>query len=126
MNTVLWILQGLVAVIFAMAGLMKLGKSRDDLMNQKGMNWVESVSGRNLKLIGLLESLGAVGLIIPQLTGILPVLTPFAALGLVLTMTGAIALHIKRGEGMKTVSFNIMLILLAGFIAFGRFVIVPV
>jgi uncharacterized membrane protein YphA (DoxX/SURF4 family) len=126
MNTALWILQGLIAAMFAMAGIMKLGKSRDDLMNQKDMSWVESVSTGNIKLIGLLELLAAVGLIVPQLTGILPWMTPSAALGLVLTMAGAMVLHVKRGDGMKMVSRNIMLMLLAGFIALGRFLIVPV
>jgi uncharacterized membrane protein YphA (DoxX/SURF4 family) len=125
MNIALWILQGLLAAMFVMAGLMKLGKSRDDLMNQKDMNWVESVSSGNIKLIGLVELLAAIGLILPQLTGTLPWLTPVAALGLVLTMVGAVALHVKRGDGMKTISRNIFLILLTGIVAVGRFVIVP-
>ena len=125
MNIALWILQGLLAAMFVMAGLMKLGKSRDDLMKQKDMNWVESVSSGNIKLIGLVELLAAIGLIVPQLTGILPWLTPVAALGLVLTMVGAVALHVKRGDGMKTISRNIFLILLTGIVAIGRFVIVP-
>jgi uncharacterized membrane protein YphA (DoxX/SURF4 family) len=126
MNTVLWILQGLIAAMFAMAGFMKLSKSRNDLMKQKDMNWVESVSSGNIKLIGLVELLAALGLIVPQLTGILPVLTPIAALGLILTMAGAMILHLKRGDGMKVVSRNIILMLVAGFIALGRFLIVPV
>jgi uncharacterized membrane protein YphA (DoxX/SURF4 family) len=126
MNIVLWILQGLIAAMFAMAGLMKLSKSRNELMKQKDMNWVESVSDGNLKIIGLLELLAALGLIVPQLTGILPVLTPIAALGLVMTMAGAMILHLIRGDGMKMVSKNIMLLLVAGFIALGRFLIVPV
>jgi len=126
MNIVLWILQGLIATMYVMTGLMKLAKSRDDLMKQKDMNWVESVSAGNIKLIGLLELLAAVGLIVPQLTGILPWLTPFAAVGLILTMASAIALHSNRGDGMKKISMNIILMLLAGFIAIGRFVIVPV
>jgi len=126
MNTVLWIVQGLIAVMFAMAGLMKLSKSRDDLMKQKDMIWVESVSAGNIKLIGLLELLAAMGLIIPQLTRILPWLTPYAALGLILTMAGAMALHVKRGDGMNAISRNLMLMLLAGFIAIGRFVVIPV
>ena len=125
MNTVLWIVQGLIAVMFAMAGLMKLSKSRDDLMKQKDMIWVESVSAGNIRLIGLLELLAAVGLIVPQLTGILPWLTPLAALGLVLTMEGAVALHVKRGDGMKMISRNILFMLLAGIVAIGRFMIVP-
>lgn len=105
---------------------MKLGKSRGELLKQKDMSWVENVSAGNIKLIGLLEVLAGIGLLVPQLTGILPWLTPFAALGLVLTMLGALALHVKRGDGMKAISGNIILMLLVGFIAIGRFVIVAI
>lgn len=126
MNIILWILQGLAAAIFLMAGFMKLGKSRGELLKQKDMSWVENVSAGNIKLIGLLEVLAGIGLLVPQLTGILPWLTPFAALGLVLTMLGALALHVKRGDGMKAISGNIILMLLVGFIAIGRFVIVAI
>jgi uncharacterized membrane protein YphA (DoxX/SURF4 family) len=126
MNTVLWILQGLIAVMFAMTGFMKLVKSKNELQNQgERMKWVESVSGRNLKFIGLLELLAALGLILPPLTGILIWLTPLAATGLALNMIGAMLLHIRRRDDAKAISMNIMLMLLAGFIAYGRFVMEP-
>jgi uncharacterized membrane protein YphA (DoxX/SURF4 family) len=126
MNTVLWILQGLIAVMFAMTGFMKLVKSKNELQNQgERMKWVESVSGRNLKFIGLLELLAALGLILPPLTGILIWLTPLAATGLALNMIAAMLLHIRRRDDAKAISMNIMLMLLAGFIAYGRFVMEP-
>ena len=127
MNTVLWILQGLIASMFAMTGFMKLVKSKDELQNQgERMKWVESVSSRNLKFIGLLELLAALGLILPPLTGMLIWLTPLAATGLSLNMIGAMLLHIRRGDDAKAISMNIMLMLLAGFVAYGRFVLVPI
>lgn len=124
MNTVLWILQGILALIFVMAGFMKLGTSRDELRTKNGMEWVEDVSSSSLKLIGLVELLAAIGLILPHLTGILPWLTPAAALGLILTMVGAMFLHLRRGDEFKALSKNIILALLAAAIAYGRFLVV--
>mgnify|MGYP001819961909 FL=1 len=127
MNIVLWILQALLAIVFLMAGFMKLSQSKDGLKEKGGerMAWVDSVSANNIKLIGLLEVLAAVGLILPQLTGILPVLTPLAAVGLVLTMLGAIILHVRRGDGAQAIVTNVVLLLIAAFVAYGRFVLVP-
>ncbi len=92
MNIVLWILQGLLAAMFLMAGLIKATKSKDEIKEAGGerMAWVDSVSASNVRLIGILELLAGIGLILPQVTGILPWLTPLAAVGLVLTMIGAI------------------------------------
>jgi len=90
------------------------------------MKWVESVSGGNFKIIGLLELLAALGMVLPPLTGILPWLTAMAATGLVLTMIGATLLHIRRRDGAKAFSINIMPLLLVAFIAYGRFVMVQV
>jgi uncharacterized membrane protein YphA (DoxX/SURF4 family) len=125
MNIVLWILQGLAAAMFTMAGFMKLSKSRDQLKEMNGMGWVESVSASNVKIIGFLELFAAIGLILPQVTGIVPILTPLAAIGLILTMIGAMTLHMRRGDGAKAWSTNIILLLLSAIIAFGRFGIIP-
>ncbi len=97
--TTAWILQGLLAAAFLGAGSMKLIKTRDELMAQGAMMaWAEDFSSGSLRAIGALEVLGAIGLVIPTLTGVLPVLTPIAAGGLVLTMAGAAATHVRRGE----------------------------
>ncbi|MFT7583657.1 MAG: hypothetical protein ACI9EW_000071 [Cellvibrionaceae bacterium] len=110
--------------MFLMAGGMKATKSKDELKEAGGakMAWVDSVSANNVKLIGVVEVLIALGLILPQVTGILPWLTPLAAVGFVCTMLGATALHIQRGESPVT---NIVLLLLAAFVAYGRFVLIP-
>ena len=127
MNIVLWIIQGLLAVIFLMTGFMKVSKSKDELKEAGGerMAWVDDVSDRNLKVIGVLEILAAIGLILPQLTGILPWLTPLAAVALVLTMIGAIILHVRRGDGARLIMPTVVLLLLAAFVAYGRFVLIP-
>lgn len=126
MNTALWILQGLVALIFALSGLLKIGRSKEDLQKmEEGMSWVDSLSGSQIKLIGSVELLAAIGLVLPQMTGNQPWLTPLAAAGLILTMMGAMILHIRRRDGAKPITRNIILLLLAAFVAFGRFMLVP-
>jgi uncharacterized membrane protein YphA (DoxX/SURF4 family) len=127
MNIALWIVQGLLAVVFLMAGFMKVSKSKDELKESGGerMAWVEDLTDQNIRLIGILELLASIGLVLPQLTGILPWLTPLAAVGLVLTMIGAITLHVRRGDGPQAIGMNIVLLLLAAFVAYGRFVLVP-
>ena len=127
MNIVLWILQVLLAVMFLMAGAMKSTQSKAAIKERGGerMNWVDSVSDSNLKLIGILEIMAGIGLILPQLTGILPWLTPLAAVGLVLTMIGAMILHVQRGDGPQPLVTNVIILLLAAFVAYGRFVLLP-
>lgn len=99
MMSITWILQGLLAVAFLVAGGMKLLKTREELLSQGAkMAWVEDFGSGSLRAIGALEVLGTLGLVIPTLTGILPVLTPIAAGGLVLIMVGATAVHIRRAE----------------------------
>jgi len=125
MNTVIWILQGLIAIMFAMAGFMKIIKPKEELKKQDRMAWVSDVSSSNLKMIGVLELLAAIGLIVPQLTGIQGWLTPLAAVGLAFTMIGALALHLRRGDGSQALVPDVMLLLIASFVAYGRFVLVP-
>ena len=123
MNIVLWVLQGLLAAMFLMAGFMKASSSKEDVKEKGGerMAWVEDVSATNLRLIGIVEVLAAIGLILPRLTGILPILTPLAAVGLVFTMIGAIMLHVKRKDGAQAIIVNVVILLLAAFVAYGRF-----
>ena len=127
MNIVFWVLQGLLAALFLMAGLMKATKSKEEIKESGGerMAWVDEMSANNIKLIGVLEILAAIGLILPHLTGILPWLTPLAAVGLVLTMIGAMVLHVRRGDGTQALMSNAVLLLLAAFVAYGRFVLIP-
>src|SRR2546423_12657779 len=123
MNIVLWIVQILLALVFAMAGIMKVTRPFEKLA--ENMKWAKDVGPRGVRLVGVLEILGAIGLILPAVTGILPWLTPIAATGLVLTMIGAMFTHGRRGE-YSQIGMNVVLLLLALFVAYGRFVIVPI
>ncbi|MBK7225058.1 MAG: DoxX family protein [Saprospiraceae bacterium] len=119
MNTAIWIAQGILAVMFAMAGVMKSTQPIDKLV-KSGLNWVERVPVSTVRFIGLSELLGAVGLILPWVFGILPILTPIAAIGLAVIMVLAAVHHLKHKES-KAVVFNTVLFLLAIFVAYGRF-----
>lgn len=124
MNTALWIVQGLLSAMFLMAGLMKLANSKEELKPKMG-DWVDDISTPGFKLIGLLEFLGAVGVVLPMAIDVLPILTPVAAIGLVMTMLGAMGLHIQRKE-YDAIKKNVPLLLLALFVAVGRFIIIPI
>ncbi len=97
MDTALWIVSGLLAMIFMAAGLTKLTQQRAKLAAGP-MPWAADVSDAQFRTIGLLEVAGAIGIILPAALGIAPVLSGLAALGLVLTMVGAIATHVRLGE----------------------------
>ncbi len=122
MNTALWIAQILLAIAFLLSGSMKAFRPKADM--EKNMAWVNDFSQTNLRLIGILEVLGALGLILPAVTGILPILTPLAASGLALIMVGAMITHLRRGE-FSAIIANLVLFALAVFVAYGRFVLVP-
>jgi uncharacterized membrane protein YphA (DoxX/SURF4 family) len=97
MNIVAWILQIVLAVAFLAAGGMKLARPKPALVSA-GMGYAEDYTDSNIKLIGAIEVIGAIGLIVPWLTGIAPILTPTAAVGLALVMAGAVVVHIRRKE----------------------------
>lgn len=119
MNTALWIVAAVLAAAFAGSGLMKLFVPKDKLVTS-GQGWAADVSQANIRLIGLVEVLGAVGLIVPALVHIAPVLVPLAAVGLVLVMVGAAVVHGRRGE-IPNIAVNVVLLALAVFVAWGRF-----
>jgi uncharacterized membrane protein YphA (DoxX/SURF4 family) len=117
-NVVLWIVAALLAVAFGAAGLMKLTQPKEKLAAKTA--YVEDFSAGAIKAIGALELLAAAGLILPAVTGIAPVLVPLAALGLVIVMTGAAVVHARRGEH-QMIATNVVLLVLAAVVAWGRF-----
>jgi uncharacterized membrane protein YphA (DoxX/SURF4 family) len=121
MDIALWIVQILLALAFGLAGVMKLFQYE---RARQQMKWVVDVPRNLVALIGAVEILGALGLILPLLTGILPWLTPLAALGLGLVMVLAGGFHLSRHENPAIIG-NIVLLLVALFVAYGRFVLVP-
>lgn len=97
MKKAAWTLQILLAFAFAAAGTMKLITPQPQLV-ANGMGWAQDFSNTQVKLIGAAEVAGAIGLVAPVATGILPVLTPTAAAGLAALMIGAVMTHAARGE----------------------------
>ncbi len=122
MNIALWIVSGLLAVMYLFSGGMKAFAPEKA---KEQMPWAKRHSENFIRFIGAAEVLGALGLILPILTGILPWLAPAAALGLVLVQALAVfAEHVPNKEfGM--LPMNLILLLLAAFVAYGRFIIVP-
>ncbi len=112
----LWIIQGLLAVAFIGAGMMKLVTPKEKLVQK--MPWAKDVAPASIKLLGLAEILGAVGLVVPWWTGIMPILTPIAAAALLVIMIGATATHARLKETMVP---PLVLGLLSGLVAVGRF-----
>ena len=119
MNTFLWILQGMLAAVFMMTGFMKVVQKKDAMADKMG--FVEDFSQMQITGIGILELMGAMGIILPWATGILPWLTPIAAVGLALTMIGAFLTHLRRKELVPMGIMNIVLFSMAVFVAYGRF-----
>ncbi len=120
MNTAVWIAQAVLAVAMLGAGAMKLTQSKQQLMASGSMDWTEDFPEPQIKGIGTLEVLAALGLILPALLDIAPVLVGVAAVGVVLLMLGAAATHLRRGEGQMVV-VNLVIAAIAVFIAVMRF-----
>lgn len=119
MNITLWIVASLLAAVFLASGVQKLAQSREKLA-AGGYGWVEDVGDGAVKGIGVLEVLGAAGLILPAVLDVTPVLVPVAAVGLVLLMACAVVLHVRRNE-LRTLAVPLTLLALAALVAWGRF-----
>jgi len=103
MEIAFWILTVLTAVVFIGAGLVKQIKSKDALKDM-GMAWAEDFSQQQIRLIGIAEILGGLGVVLPILTGIATFLAPIAAGALAVLMVGATLVHIRRKEPPVTIA----------------------
>ncbi len=123
-NALLWILQVLLALgILASSYGHTLGFDRAGA--RPGMGWLNDVGRDRMRIIGVLEILGAIGLVLPAATGILPWLTPLAALALAILMAFAAIYHLRRPDEGRSVVLNMILGALALVIAYGRSVVAP-
>jgi len=118
LSITLWILQGLMAALFLFSGAMKF------IMSVEQMTKGSSLSGGFIHFIGVCEILGGIGLILPALLRIMPILTPIAASGLVIIMAGAT--YVSLPMGIKAAVFPAFFGLLLAFIAYGRFKLRPI
>jgi uncharacterized membrane protein YphA (DoxX/SURF4 family) len=117
----LWILQAIVAVLFALAGYGHwLGYER----SKARMAWVAAVPRWSAAVIGILELAGAIGVVLPAATHVAVWLTPLAALLLAILMAFAIVFHAIRREYVN-ITNNVVLGIIAAAVAYGRYVLVP-
>ncbi len=120
MNIVLWIAQILLAAMYALAGTIKTFQTAKA---KEQFPWAKNRSDNFVRFVGVSELLGALGLILPIVTGILPWLTPVAAIGLSLIQLLAIFTeHLPKKE-YNIIPMNIVLLALSGFIVFGRWIL---
>ena len=119
MTVAFWVVTILLALAFLAAGSMKALRSKKDLA-AAGMAWTDYFSDGAVKAIGAVEVLGALGLVLPALTGVAPVLSPIAAIGLALTMAGAVVVHVRRKESATPAVALLVLSVVAAVLGFGH------
>jgi uncharacterized membrane protein YphA (DoxX/SURF4 family) len=120
MNIALWIVQALLAALFLFAGGIKLVMPMEEMMKQMPL----PLPGWFVLFTGVVEVLGAIGLILPRLLGIRPGLTPLAAAGLVIVMIGAAVYTFAAGD-VASALIPLVVGILAAFVAYGRLRLAP-
>lgn len=122
LNIALWVIATVLAFAFLISSSTKLFVPKQKLAGMGGdaSKWVEDFRPGTLKAIGVLELLAAVGLTLPAALGIAPILVPVAATGAVFLFLGAAIMRLRRGE-KRTVLGDVLYLLMAGFVAWGRF-----
>lgn len=123
MDTLLWVLQWVLAVLFLLVGGMRLAMPTERLLAGERTGWVRDTGIGVARLSGATEVAGAVALVVPGLVGTATILTPLAGLGLGLQQViAAVSVHRPRGE-TKPVAVNAVLAVLSIFVGLGRFVV---
>lgn len=118
MTVVLWIIAALLALFFAAAGFMKTFRPIAEI---RKMPWAANMPETSIRLIGIAELLGAVGLNVPLATNVAPILTPIAAVCLAILMVGAARAHKKLGDPRSAAVTTIVLAVACLVVAVGRF-----
>jgi uncharacterized membrane protein len=120
MNIALWVVQALLAALFLFAGGIKLVTPMEEMMKQMP----QPLPSWFVLFTGVVEVLGAIGVILPRLLGIRPGLTPLAAAGLVVVMIGAMVYAFAAGD-VASALIPMVVGLLAAFVAYGRWRLAP-
>jgi uncharacterized membrane protein YphA (DoxX/SURF4 family) len=120
LNIALWIVQVLLALLFLWGGGMKLVMPLEKLTEGP-----VHLPGLFMRFIGVVEVLGGLGLLLPGLLRIQPILTAWAAAGLVIVMIGAVVVTLMGGVGVGMALFPAVTGLLAAFVAYGRWRLAP-
>jgi uncharacterized membrane protein len=116
----LWIVQGVLALIFLLAGSMHALRYE---ASKKNLPWVKDMPRGIVVFDGVMEILGGLGIVLPRLTGILPWLTSLAATGLAIIMLSAMVLHARRKE-YPAIGMTGLLLVLAVIVAYGRWFLI--
>jgi hypothetical protein len=120
MNIALWIVAGLLAVVYVGSGGLKIIARKETIAaTGPAASWTEGFTPRSIKAIGVLEVLGGLGLVLPPVFGIAEDLVPLAALGLAMIMVGAAVTRISRHEYTLMVA-DLAYLVLIGFVLWGR------
>ncbi len=122
-NVTLWVVQGILAAMFLLTGYLKLTLPVEKL--GAVMPWAADAPLAFVRFVGIAELAGGIGLILPALLQIEPILTAWAATGIGAIMVLSIPVHIMRGE-TSSLGLNVLLLLMAVFIAWGRFKKAPI
>ena len=122
MDTVITVIQVLLGLPLTVGGLLKLTLPYAKYTNMPGVAWSRDFKPEHIRLIGVLEVSGGVGLIVPLLVDSLTMLTPLAAVGIALYMSGAMATHLRRSEYPHMVGILMFFLGPALFVAYGRLV----
>lgn len=122
MTIALWVIQGLLALMFLMTGATKAFQPMAALA--KRLPWTASVPAPLVRFVGVAEILGALGLILPGVTHVATILTPLAAVGLALVMLLASAFHVRRGE-YQVIGMTLLALVLALVVVVSRFTAWP-
>ncbi|MFJ9389813.1 DoxX family protein [Nocardioides sp. NPDC101246] len=122
MNIALWIVAGVFAFGYIAGGIVKLTMPYEKYAAKLG--WPEDFTPGNVRFMGVVEVLGGIGLVLPGLVGVAPILVPIAASCMALYMAGAITERIRRGE-YKELLGDLLFLAAMVFVAWGRFAIEP-
>ena len=120
MEIAVWVVSGMLAFAFFGGGVTRLIVPAERYGAWPNQKWILAVPRAGIVAISIAEMLGAIGLIVPQLTGIAPILTPIAACCLALIMVGAFVFHLRRNE-RPNLPVAVVLVLLSLFVAIARF-----
>ena len=94
-----FILGSTLAFLALATGLMKIVRPKEKLLTMgKPFSWVEDFTPNQIRVLGAIEVLGAIGVILPMALQVVPFLGPLAALGLAALQAGAFVVHARRGE----------------------------
>lgn len=122
MNIALWIVASVFGIAYVAGGIIKLTMPYEKYAAK--LHWPQDFTPANVRFMGVLEVLGGIGLVLPALVGVAPVLVPIAASCMALYMAGAVTERMRRGE-YKELLGDLLFLAAMVFIAWGRFGIEP-